>query len=218
MHRSEKVATLQKVIDFKSNHPFFKVAMQPSYIYGSHLDFPHDFARRHLKNKLKDAILIVPHGGRRRTWSAYYNFIVRENKVKARFQSGWMAFVRDNDLEVGDVCVFILLESTKTTFRVAIFRFNGNSKSPISQAHEGGAIRVEAEEILTNETLRGGSINDEIGNPSSLESFPAQQASGCMTTPWKTSQRRLTSTEKARILDSIPFESERPFFKVLMQP
>ncbi|PON67905.1 hypothetical protein TorRG33x02_263400, partial [Trema orientale] len=53
MHRSEKVATLQKVIDFKSNHPFFKVAMQPSYIYGSHLDFPHDFARRHLKNKSK---------------------------------------------------------------------------------------------------------------------------------------------------------------------
>ncbi|PON54057.1 B3 DNA binding domain containing protein [Parasponia andersonii] len=217
MYRSEKVATLQKAIDFKSTRPFFKVIMQPSYIYGSHLDFPHDFAKRHLNNKSKDAILIVPTGGRK-TWSVNYTFIERENTIIARFQSGWISFSRDNNLEVGDVCVFVLLESTMTTFRVVTFHLNGNSKSPISQAHEGGAIQEEAEEDLTNETLPVGAINDEIGNPSSLESVPAKQESGCMSTPSKTSQHQLTSTERARILDSIPFKSERPFFKTLMQP
>ncbi|POO02682.1 hypothetical protein TorRG33x02_016680, partial [Trema orientale] len=150
-----------------------------------------------------------------RTWSVNFSFIEHEKMLTARLKSGWITFARDNNLEVGDVCIFVLLEARKTTFKVVIFRVNGNC--PIAPAHEDGAIQVKAEEILTNETLSGGAINGETGEPSSLESFPAKQASGCISNPLKSSQLPLSITERDRILDSIPFESEEPFFKILIQ-
>ena len=85
-------------------------------------------------------------------------------------------------------------------------------------AHEGQAIPVEADEILTNETRPGSAKNDETGESSSLFNVPAKQASGYMSTSCKRSRRPLTSTEKARILERIHFVSEKPFFKLLMQP
>ncbi|PON78684.1 B3 DNA binding domain containing protein [Trema orientale] len=87
-------------------------------------------------------------------------------------------------------------------------------------AHDGGAIQVKPEEILTSETLTSGTRTDETGRPSSLEIFPAKQASRCMSTPWKTSlnlELPPSSIQIARILRRVPFESEKPFFKVLMQ-
>ena len=72
---------------------------------------------------------------------------------------------------------------------------------------------MEVEEIRS-----GGTKNEKTGNLSSPFSVPAEQASGYMSTPWKTSQRRFTPAEKARILERVPFKSEKPFFKILMQP
>lgn len=66
--------------------------------------------------------------------------------------------------------------------------------------------------------ISGGAINDDSGEPSSHDNFPAKQAAGCKSTPCKTSQRPLTSTERARILERVPFESKNPFFKILMYP
>lgn len=66
--------------------------------------------------------------------------------------------------------------------------------------------------------ISGGAVIDESGKTSSLDNFPAKQAAGCESTPCKTRQRPLTFTERARILERVPFESEKPFFKVLMQP
>ena len=50
-----------------------------------------------------------------------------------KFHCGWKEFSRDNNLEVGDVCVFVLLEGIETAFEVVIFRVNENSRSSISQ-------------------------------------------------------------------------------------
>ena len=85
-------------------------------------------------------------------------------------------------------------------------------------AHEGGKIQVDSEQILTNETQSGGTVNYETCEPSSLGGVPAKRASGYMSTTRKTSQRSITYFERARILESIPFESTKPFFKVVMQP
>ena len=83
-------------------------------------------------------------------------------------------------------------------------------------AHDGRAM-PEAEEILTNETQSRSTKNDETGKPSSsLFSVPTEQASGYMSTPWKRSQCPLTPTERTRILERVPFKSEKPFFKILM--
>ena len=58
---------------------------------------------------------------------------MHEKTSTARFEYGWIPFARDNNLKVGDVCAFVLLDSTKTTFRVVIFRVSENSQSPTSQ-------------------------------------------------------------------------------------
>jgi hypothetical protein len=36
--------------------------------------------------------------------------------------AGWFAFARDNTLEIGDVCVFELIESDNVVLKVSIFR------------------------------------------------------------------------------------------------
>ena len=50
----------------------------------------------------------------------------------ARFQGGWPAFARGNNLEVGDVCVFVLLKDMKLSFEVVIFRLSRSSPTPMS--------------------------------------------------------------------------------------
>lgn len=38
-----------------------------------------------------------------------------------RFRRGWTGFVADNNLRVGDACVFELMDRSKAKFRVVIF-------------------------------------------------------------------------------------------------
>ena len=52
-----------------------------------------------------------------------------ENLI-CKFNYCWKAFAKDNNLEVGDVCAFELIEATKT-FKVVIFRVNEeNCRAP----------------------------------------------------------------------------------------
>ncbi|POO02691.1 B3 DNA binding domain containing protein, partial [Trema orientale] len=155
---NEKYAALLKASGFKSRRPFFKILMQPSYVHGSRLTIPPNFAERYIKRKSRNVILKVLDG---RTWPVRYTLGVYDRLKTARFRSGWKEFVRNNNIEVGDVCVFVLLEGIKIEFEVIIFRVNGNSKNPMSQAHKGGAILEEPEQSLTNETTSSATVNDE---------------------------------------------------------
>ena len=95
------------------------------------------------------------------------------------------------------------------------------SVSYLLSVREDEAIQVEPKEPLTNETQSNIAMNYETGRPSSRDNFPSKKESGCMSTAWKISLNlkcRLSSIARARILERVPFESEKPFFKVLMQP
>lgn len=61
-----------------------------------------------------------------------YNIKVCDRGIAARLQTGWNTFARDNNLKVGDVCVFVLLKGIPVSLEVIIFRFNGNRKPPMS--------------------------------------------------------------------------------------
>ncbi|POO02670.1 B3 DNA binding domain containing protein [Trema orientale] len=107
-----------------------------------------------MKNQ-DDIVLCVPSVG---LW--FVEVKIRSPRFKtcaATILKGWHEFANDNNLEVGDVCIFKLLDGDKTSFEVSIVRF------------------------AVYEYLH-----------------------------W--SQRPLTSIE------DVPFESENPFLKVLMQP
>lgn len=56
-----------------------------------------------------------------------------KNKINFRLTSGWKAFVKDNNLKVGNVCTFELIDGTKLTFLVHIFRETDSSNCSTSQ-------------------------------------------------------------------------------------
>ncbi|POO02687.1 B3 DNA binding domain containing protein, partial [Trema orientale] len=150
---SEKRAALQRTGGFESDRPSFEVVMQPYYVRGKRLAFPSNFAKKHLKKRNEDVILKLPNG--KKTWLVKY-FFGEHKKAAPLFRGGWKAFARDNDLKVGDVCVFVLLEGeVKVSFEVLIFRDRGISNAPMSPAH------------------------DETSTPSDRENLHSDQANGC---------------------------------------
>ncbi|PON54064.1 B3 DNA binding domain containing protein [Parasponia andersonii] len=111
-------------VPFVSENPFFKVYMQPTYVgsKAEHLDVPLDFAMSYIKNE-GDVILLGPNGN---YWHAQFkmNPLKCGNRL-ARLCDGWQEFANGNNLEVGDVCIFELLDvdGNKTSFKVSIDRF-----------------------------------------------------------------------------------------------
>lgn len=79
---------------------------------------PTDFHKVHHIKKSCEVILRVSNVG---TWPVDLNYF-SEGK-KAKFGRGWMEVVRDNNLESGDVCVFVSINnSAKPLFDVVFFR------------------------------------------------------------------------------------------------
>ena len=66
-----------------------------------------------------------------RIWPAKYQ--IHKQKTAIRFKLSWNAFVKDNNLKVGDVCIFELVHGTKLTFLVHIFRETDSSNCSTSQ-------------------------------------------------------------------------------------
>ncbi|KAF3964420.1 hypothetical protein CMV_011296 [Castanea mollissima] len=116
----EKARALKRACAFKSKNPYFMIVLQPSYIYGNnYLVIPIDFAKKHFSEKHGDVILQVSGS---KIWSVKYNFRETYGRKRAELCSGWKAFVRDNNLEVGDVCVFEFIKGIEISLKVVIFR------------------------------------------------------------------------------------------------
>lgn len=79
---------------------------------------PFDFVRRYINNYEGDALLLVPNA---RFW--YVQLHTRSKKTEKlapRISTGWKAFAEDNNLQLGDACVFELV--SRMSFQVYIFR------------------------------------------------------------------------------------------------
>ncbi|XP_021890120.1 B3 domain-containing transcription factor VRN1-like isoform X2 [Carica papaya] len=118
----EKSKAIQKAIAFKSNNPFFLIVMQPSYI-NSALTIPVWFVKKYLTEKHGEMILQILDGT---SWTVGYDVAVWNRRTHGRFYCKWKAFAEDNNLEVGDVCVFELIKRAQLMFKVIIYRNNGS--------------------------------------------------------------------------------------------
>lgn len=76
---------------------------------------PSEFCKLRPIKKSCEVILQVSDG---RTWTVD----LRYEEGKATFRRGWMDIVCDNNLELGDVCVFVSTSNVKPLFDVFIFR------------------------------------------------------------------------------------------------
>ncbi|KAK2631949.1 hypothetical protein EUGRSUZ_L02216 [Eucalyptus grandis] len=91
----EKSEALKRAASFQSSNPFFLTLMQPSLICHS-----------------------------LRFWLARYKFGIYGRKTQVKINSGWKLFVQDNNLKVGDICIFELLDSDLIVLKVSIFRYS----------------------------------------------------------------------------------------------
>ncbi|KAL2347663.1 hypothetical protein Fmac_001663 [Flemingia macrophylla] len=114
---------LTKATTFRSEHPSFMVTMNPAYIYGDYLDIPPHFSKQYLKKTCAAVNLEVLDG---RSWTVICS--------ASRITWGWKKFASENNLNVGDACVFELIQKIQgPAFKVSILPAAGEPSCPISQ-------------------------------------------------------------------------------------
>ncbi|KAK9012422.1 hypothetical protein V6N11_040477 [Hibiscus sabdariffa] len=117
MRSKQKDKACQIASNFKSQNPFFTRVMQPSFLTDKYrMGLPNIFARKYLTEK-RCKIHCVVDG---KTWTMEYNNTSK--RFVPRICNGWKDFSVDNELVLGDVCVFKLVNVTEITFNVFIFR------------------------------------------------------------------------------------------------
>ncbi|KAK1369132.1 TF-B3 domain-containing protein [Heracleum sosnowskyi] len=105
-------------VGFKSENPFFILTMKPYLIDGTGRPcVPMTFKEAYKKWKHNDQIVLQVAGP---TSPVYCT--LKLDVRRYRISSGWSVFVRDNSLNVGDVCVFELIIPSRKLFQVSIFR------------------------------------------------------------------------------------------------
>lgn len=87
-------------------------------IYDLMQHVPMDFVRKHLVN-VKQKLMMIHF--RKKLWPV--RFVVRESStVSGNLSTGWAWFVRENELQRGDVCIFELFNREDATFDAHVFR------------------------------------------------------------------------------------------------
>ncbi|XP_012472263.2 B3 domain-containing transcription factor VRN1 [Gossypium raimondii] len=108
LNTCEKVKALERARNtFKSENPFFLVVIQPDYVGLSlgkryRLAIPADFVRENLMKEHCSITLCHSSG---KTWMVTFKQ-QKGQKLYSFLQTGWVTFVRDNNIQVGDVCAF----------------------------------------------------------------------------------------------------------------
>lgn len=125
---AEKVARL-----FTSSFPSFTRVMKRFNISGSYtLHIPYQFATEHLPNC---KVRILLHNSKGKTWSVN-SIPTTRVQTSHTFCGGWLSFVRENNIDLGDICIFELVR--KCEFHVRVLRVekerNGYSSKVV---HEG---------------------------------------------------------------------------------
>ncbi|KAJ8771571.1 hypothetical protein K2173_026748 [Erythroxylum novogranatense] len=110
--REKKVAE-----SFISCYPYFVRVMKKFNISGSYtLNIPYKFSMAHLPNCRTEIVLLTVKGA---SWTVNSVPTTRVH-TSHTLCGGWMTFVRNNDIKVGDICIFELV--CKLEMRVFILR------------------------------------------------------------------------------------------------
>ena len=80
-------------------------------------DIPFRFAKTHFKEDNSEIVLQHSDG---RTWTVCCR--IKIFSQRAYFNIRWNAFVQDNNLKVGNICVFELIKSAELVVKVSIIR------------------------------------------------------------------------------------------------
>ncbi|XVF17773.1 hypothetical protein REPUB_Repub10bG0152400 [Reevesia pubescens] len=170
----KKAKTFQIARAFRSENPFFVIFLQPSYVQTNKVSIPEKFARKYFGKLREEVILHLSNG---KSWPVKYYQRSLE-RPSAKLCSGWRTFVLDNNLQVGDVCVFELTEGTQISLKVTIYKMqvadDGNSGSPLADKSRENQVEPQESLVIKTETDW---VTDEgdmssLHNQHSTEEFP----------------------------------------------
>ncbi|RQO89751.1 hypothetical protein POPTR_004G230100v4 [Populus trichocarpa] len=214
----EKAKALCRTSAFKSENPFFKVAMSPSYVHtGYKLSVPSSFARKYFTKNKGNVTLCVTDG---RTWPVKY---CNRTKSGVIFCHGWKAFAKDNKLAVGDFCVFELINVTEMSLKVVFFRLK--DVESLLSSDMGGANQVEPNKSLVAKPQSDWNSRDGAGisNPDD-EHKPGEfehSESRFEVEPDKFGKPELKNSSSVLVTRGSKTESKfistHPFFKVVLR-
>ncbi|KAF9603200.1 hypothetical protein IFM89_034533 [Coptis chinensis] len=115
-----KCSAIEASRALKLKYPSFKVVMRPAYLNSGYMVIPSAFVKKYVKSGLRNLTLEALNGRRWVVGLIAY-------KTDARLSKGWPSFVRENNLNEGDACVFEMVKDA--SLRVYIFP-NAKGKSP----------------------------------------------------------------------------------------
>ncbi|XP_057991271.1 B3 domain-containing transcription factor VRN1-like isoform X2 [Hevea brasiliensis] len=149
--------------NFKSGNPYFMIAMPPSF--HSRLNIPATAAREYF-NKSGAVTLNTVDG---KTWSVRYSYKeYSRNKLSAKLNNGWRKFAKENHLEVGDVCVFELINRIDITLKVVIFQ---HIKDANSNPSLGNSKQLKHEESPIHKQFNPGNSSKVLGAIEAAKNF-----------------------------------------------
>ncbi|KAL4653425.1 hypothetical protein ACB092_01G302300 [Castanea dentata] len=229
---SEKDRALRRVRAFESKNPFFMVVMQPSYVYpGNSVSISSSFAKKYMRKMSGEFVILRYFNGG--TWSVKFSF--HKAQTQAKFRQGWKKFARDNNLKVGDVCIFELINGVEVAFKVAIFRAANNIDWPLlnGSAHGVGRNRFGCKSSPFVKPKSDCNLDDVS---LSSDQCPAKDGGVRMSTnrrrlkakalvknqeykALEKKQELMTTNGKAEnLVRANAFKSDNPLFMVIMQP
>ncbi|XVF17774.1 hypothetical protein REPUB_Repub10bG0152500 [Reevesia pubescens] len=172
----KKAKTSQIARAFRSENPIFVIVLQPSYVHAHKVSIPEKFARKYFRKMPEEVILHLSNG---KSWPVKY-YQHRLERPSAKLCCGWRTFVLDNNLQVGDVCVFELTEGTETSLKVTIYKKqvaeDGNSGSPLADKSRENQVELQESLVVKAETdwVNDGDMSSLQHNQHSTEEFPVQ--------------------------------------------
>ncbi|KAK8993051.1 hypothetical protein V6N11_049107 [Hibiscus sabdariffa] len=213
---TEKARTIQIANAFKSaENPVFMVVLRPSSVsYGYQLAIPLDFAREFLTKHKCNLTLCNSDG---KTWAVKYYVNAGNKKLQAQLYGGWQAFVQDNHLSVGDICVFEVIKLHEILLRVHIYPVVENaSKAFRSQARENKASPVKTSMVSASDTEPDCQQTRCSSNSREFKGLNFDKQKKCMDLQYSTEElggdRRCLKPDlmgKSKMQSLIPTEKQR---------
>ncbi|KAI4385091.1 hypothetical protein MLD38_003152 [Melastoma candidum] len=117
LEAASKSGALSRASSFRCIRPSALIVIQPTYVYPKYCFYmSNTFVRTFIpKAKKCGNIRLYTTGGK--SWTVGYTIKTQYHSI----QRGWSRFAVDNDLRVGDVCVFESSGVSQLSFRVEIF-------------------------------------------------------------------------------------------------
>ncbi|XP_061338733.1 B3 domain-containing transcription factor VRN1-like [Gastrolobium bilobum] len=108
--------SLKEVMKFTSENPFFIINIWPSYVRKSRASIPSAFARKYVQKNKQN--VMIQFG--KKLWPVRLLYYPINSVVN--FAAGWNLFAKESKLQVGDICIFELINREEYVFDVHIFR------------------------------------------------------------------------------------------------